>query len=727
MAGNADEQATAVPGRVLQFVTLFRAAAKAVRFYPPGSGVPRQSVQDALGALNDTLEDAESLELSVTSGGLLFAGSAVYPGSRGLKSFARELYNRNLASVCFGRGVTPDEMVRLLELINTDPEMLAGLGGAESALCEADVTHVSVTEAATRIMEAVLPGEQGEPTPIDPDAYAQTLPAESIETLLGEAGAGQTRDRRVLMRVLRDRRTVARYLRDAREHELESDVEKLSRRLLDIARSAHDALPTDRGAVLDVVAEAIMDLDPEERGNLYESYLLERGRLDEVIADTIERLGVEEVVDCILSQIEETPVALKGLSRAVRNLALMNVSADRDAVLDLAVTKMRARGFSEVFIRELGEQVAPRKITGAEQKPRAAESPVETVLRLVDMAPDASEVFVYEEAIEPLRAEVARGTTDGDVILALVALATAETREAQFLEIMSMVEESVSVLVQADETDVAADVAESLAAGAARPEISPARREQTMRVVRSIASSESLGHVVNGLRTCPEDSGEYHAYRRLLDTLGETAIDPLLEMLADEEDPAARRTLIDLLSVRALDHVPQLGARLTDDRWYLVRNLVTILASTRSPIVLPFMERTLRHGDARVRRETIRGLSTIHSATAASLLVAALNDAEASNVQVTARYLGLVGAVSAAPALERVALGNGPGNRDTAVRVEAIHALAKFGSPSSIAVMRALSSRRGLFGSGPSREVREAALGALRTLSAAQTSAAVDS
>jgi hypothetical protein len=139
----------------------------------------------------------------------------------------------------------------------------------------------------------LVPGAGGPPTPIDPDAYAQTLPAESIETLLGEAGAGQTRDRRVLMRVLRDRRTVARYLRDAREHELESDVEKLSRRLLDIARSAHDALPTDRGAVLDVVAEAIMDLDPEERGNLYESYLLERGRLDEVIADTIERLGVE--------------------------------------------------------------------------------------------------------------------------------------------------------------------------------------------------------------------------------------------------------------------------------------------------------------------------------------------------------------------------------------------------------------------------------------------------
>ena len=726
MAGNTDEQATAVPGRVLVFVTRLSAATKALRIYPPGSGIPRQSVQDALGALNDALEGAESLELSVTPGGLVFAGSTVYPGSRGLKSFAREFYNRNLAAVRFGRGATPDEMMDLLALINTDPETLAARGGTESLLCEADVTHISVTEVATRIMEAVLPGDPAEPTPIDPDAEAEVLPAETIEDLLGEAGADQGRDRRVLMRVLRDRRTVARYLRDAREHELETDVEKLSRRVLDMARKTHDALPADQAAVLDVIAEAIMELDPQERGDLYESYLLEQGRLDDAIAATIERLGVEEVVDCILSQIDETPVALKGLSRAVRNLALMNVSADKDSVLDLAVTKMRARGFSEVFIQELGEKVAPRKITGADQKPRAAESPVETVLRLVDMAPDASDGFVYDEAIEPLRAEVARGTTDGDVILALVALATAETREKEFLAIISMVEESVSVLVQADETDVAADVVESLAAGAARPEIGPAHREHMMRVVRSIASAESLAHVVSGLRTCRADSAEYHSYRRLLDTLGEAAIDPLLEMLADEQDMPARKMLIDVLSSCALDYVPKLGARLTDHRWYFVRNLVTILASTRSPIVLPLMERTLRHGDARVRRETIRGLSGIPAATAASLLVAALSDSEAQNVQVATRYLGMVGALSAVPALEQVALGTGPGNHDSAVRVEAIHALANLGSPSSIAAMRALTRRRGLFGSGPSREVREAALGALRALSAVQIRAGVD-
>jgi hypothetical protein len=726
MAGDVEGQATAVPDRVLLFVTRLRAAMKAMRIYPPGGAIPRQSVQDALGAFNDALEGAESLGFSVTPDGLVFAGSTVYPGSQGLKSFAREFYNRNLAAVRFGRGVTPHEMAQFLAVVNTAPETLAVRGGAEFALCEANVTHISVTEVATRIMEAVLPGGPGESAPLDPDAEAEILPAESIEDLLGEAGAGQTRDRRVLMRVLRDRRTVAKYLRDAREHELEGDVEKLSRRVLDMVRKTHDALPTDRAAVLDVIAEAIMELDPQERGDLYESYLLEQGRLDEAIAATIERLGVEEVVDCILSQIDETPVALKGLSRAVRNLALMNVSADKDAVLDLAVTKMRARGFSEVFIRELGEKVAPRKITGADQKPRAGESPVETVLRLVDMAPDASDAFVYDEAIESLRAEVARGTTDGDVILALVALATAEARETQFLAIISMVEESVSVLVQANETGVAADVAESLAAGAATPEISPAHREHMMRVVYSIASRESLAQVANGLRACRADSAEYYSCHRLLDALGEAAIDPLLEMLADEQDMPARKALIDLLSSCALDHVPKLGAHLADHRWYFVRNLVTILASTRSPIVLPLLERTLRHTDARVRRETIRGLSAIPAATAASLLVAALSDTEAQNVQVTARYLGLVGAVSAVPALEQVALGTGPGNHDSVVRVEAIHALANLGSPSSISVLRALTRRRGLFGGGTSREVREAALGALQVLSAAQARTGVD-
>jgi HEAT repeat protein len=529
------------------------------------------------------------------------------------------------------------------------------------------------------------------------------------------------------MRVLRDRRAVAQYLRDAREREPDESVDELARRVLSLARNTRDELPADQAAVLDVIAEAIMELHPQERGELYEAHLLEKGRLDEAIAAIIDRLGVEEIVDCILNQIDETPEALTGLSRAVRNLALMNVSADKESVLDLAVTRLKARGFSEVFIEDLGERVAPPKITGVEQRRRGSVGPVETVLRLVDMAPDASDGFVYDDAIEPLREEANRGTTDGDVISALVAVATMEDRDQEFSAIMSMLEDSVGVLVDAHEADVAADVAESLSAVAARPEVTPEHRERMLRVVNSIASPESLARVTTALRRYRSDSAEYLACRRLLGVLGESMIDPLLEVLADEQDMAARKALIDLISSSAHDYIPELGARLTDHRWYLVRNVVAILATTRSTEALPFLQRTLRHSDARVRRETIRGLGAIRVAMADSILAAALNDADAQNVQAAARSLGLVGAKSAVPALEQVALGTSLGNHETAARVEAIGALGRLGSPSSVAVMQELTRKHGLFGGGPAREVRDAALQALHTLQTVATGTGVSS
>ena len=722
MAESAGARPTAVPRPVLLFTTRLSTAMKSLRIYPAGSEIPRKNAQEALDILNDAFGQDEHVELGVTRVGLVYAGSTVFPRSQGFQSFSREFYKRNLAAVRFHRGVTPDEILRFASLIIMPPEALAAQGGMEPSLSELGVVNISVTEAATRIVETVLPGDAG---PYDVEAYPDVPEERPVDDILEEAGGDQTRDHRVLMRVLRDRRAVAKYLDEARDREPESGMDELARRVLKLARSTREELPADQAAVLDVIAEAIMELRPQDRSDFYEEHLLEQGRMDEAIAAIIDRLGVEEIVNCIVSQIDETPEALTGLSRAVRNLALMNVNADKEEMLGLAVDRLKARGFSEVHIEELGEEIAPPKITGADQRRRAAAGPVETVLRLVDMAPDASDVFVYDDAVEPLRAEATRGTTDGDVISALVAIATMETRDQEFSAVMSMLEDSVGVLVDAHEADVAADVAESLSAVAAGPDVTPEHRERMLRVVNSIASPESLARVTTALRRYRSDSAEYLACRRLLGVLGDSMIDPLLEVLADEQDMSARKALIDLISSSAHDYIPALGARLTDHRWYLVRNVVAILGTTRSTEALPFLQRTLRHSDARVRRETIRGLAAIRGPMADSILAAALNDADAQNVQAAARYLGLVGARSSVAGLEQLALGESLGNHETPARVEAIGALAKLGSPTSVPVLTELARKHGLFGGGPPREVRDAALAALPALTSADTGTGV--
>jgi HEAT repeat protein len=175
--------------------------------------------------------------------------------------------------------------------------------------------------------------------------------------------------------------------------------------------------------------------------------------------------------------------------------------------------------------------------------------------------------------------------------------------------------------------------------------------------------------------------------------------------------------MVDLVSGLARDYVSELGHRVSDRRWYFVRNVVAILGGTHSVEALPYLERTLRHGDQRVRRETIRATAGIRDARSDEMLMAALGDEDAANVQLAARYLGLLRIHGAAPVLEQLARGEGRGNRENGPRVEALESLGRIGAPSSIRVIEEISRQRGLL-AGRTREIRAAANAALEVIRA---------
>ncbi|MRR11558.1 HEAT repeat domain-containing protein, partial [bacterium] len=191
------------------------------------------------------------------------------------------------------------------------------------------------------------------------------------------------------------------------------------------------------------------------------------------------------------------------------------------------------------------------------------------------------------------------------------------------------------------------------------------------------------------------------------------AIAPLMEVLADEPDMAARKALVDMIAAMAQAHIGELGKRTSDPRWYFVRNLVGILGSTRSPSALPHLSRTLRHADARVRRETIRAAASIRDRLADEMLVAALADDDPQNVALAARYLGSLRVPFSAAALAQVARGEGRGSRDLAPKVEAIEALGALGTEEAAAALAELGRHRSVLRGGRSREMQAAIEAAL--------------
>lgn len=702
---------TPIPQPVSLFVIRLSTTMKSQRLYPTGSDIPRRNAQDALDALRQAVGGEEPyLELMVARDGLHYGETGIFPRSESFLQFAREFYKRNLAAVRFQRTATAEEINQFLSLIIEPAEELAARGGVESGLSEMGVTNISVSEASTRIVETAV----GHAAEEELDEESQL----TIEEIFSNASYDQKRDMQVLMRVMGDKRKLAEYLKSATERGTVEGARMLAHHIDALLRGIRTAEPSERDEALQAIAEALMGFDMAERGRLYKDHFLSSTRYDEETVALIEKLGRDEILEALIAQFEDSEEGIEGLAKAIRQLSTMSSNAG-DSELNLILSELSAKGMDDSFIHGMTEALNPKRITNLEQLRTSASKSAGIVLDMAGVTQSGDRALVTEEALEPLREEASAGTTDGDIVGALVLVATLEKRTDEFNAVMGHIEDSVGFLVEAGETDVAADVAEVLARSMVDPGTPDVHRQRMARVISNIARPESLAKVTSTLRRHRTDSAEYAACERLLGVLGESALDPLLEILAEEQDMAARKSLIELISISAADYISELGQRLSDKRWYLVRNVVSILASTKAPEALPHLQRTLRHPDARVRRETIRGLASIRTVMSDSTIAAALEDDDLQNVQLAARYLGSFKTTDAAGHLEQVAQGFGRGNRDVPARVEAIAALAKIGAPSSGAVLRELAQKRGLFGGGKDREVREAATEALTTYEAA--------
>jgi HEAT repeat protein len=88
--------------------------------------------------------------------------------------------------------------------------------------------------------------------------------------------------------------------------------------------------------------------------------------------------------------------------------------------------------------------------------------------------------------------------------------------------------------------------------------------------------------------------------------VGAPFADPLLDRLATESSMTLRRYFVDCLVQLGGAGRPAVIARLGDDRWYFVRNLVVILRRLDDRGVLRHISRFISHPHPRVRQEVLR-------------------------------------------------------------------------------------------------------------------------
>jgi HEAT repeats len=105
-----------------------------------------------------------------------------------------------------------------------------------------------------------------------------------------------------------------------------------------------------------------------------------------------------------------------------------------------------------------------------------------------------------------------------------------------------------------------------------------------------------------------------------------SAVDPLVQHLATEEDGQVRRAITELLAASANRNPRVLDDYLNHQPWYVIRNLAIVLGKTDRDAAVPGLRRLLSHEEYRVRVEVLRSLVRLMREGAAPILIRSLGD-----------------------------------------------------------------------------------------------------
>lgn len=205
---------------------------------------------------------------------------------------------------------------------------------------------------------------------------------------------------------------------------------------------------------------------------------------------------------------------------------------------------------------------------------------------------------------------------------------------------------------------------------------SPAQREHAAFTLQQTATGMAAPLVD---RAEDKDFPRKEELFQLLRHLGAQVAPRLVERLCSAENLYARKNLASALVSMGEPAVPFLAAMLQDGRWYVIRNMVAILGEIGAHQSVRLLKAPAYHGDARVRKETIRSLSKIGGTEAEAILIGLLTTKDRDVRQQAILSLGLMRSQTALqPLLDIVRQRDMFGDLES-MRKEALLAIGRIG------------------------------------------------
>ena len=650
MQNEASQEEVLTP-EVHEVMRNFVSALRAVKLYPANNPIYSSSIKKTFEVLDHFLKTTPEYRLEVQTTYFTYHQIPIGKEAQLDKAVAQDLFAKGLREIIFKDGVTEDQLTVLYRALALSTEEIAMKSGISSILWQNGSTHIKVTESGLdEVITSIT--TRGE------DSTLAKTPTRILDASVGKKAivfGGRTL-------VLND---------------LMNDPVGFGASMLALAtktRGKDESIEDRLYSLYQEGGRKIREEDPDQSDILFEGLaksvlLLEPPYHKKIIAGKLYREMDEEIVGEQKDAPEES------------------VPNDLHEIL----TGRFSNAWTVPQVQELLKKSSTRK---AASTPPPYHPSTSATLEVIPIPPYLADIAINMTEYTPEEMETLKNMstlgTESDIIEASVRTLlflmllvknphrhdSAEKKIELFSKIVRQLEDMLGYILMKKNYQLAVLIGQAF-----RMPVDPLFKPRMMEAIRKTVSRSSIVETIGAMQHFIKGSSDYLAAYSYLSLMEPEVTEALLELLAEEKDRVTRQYYLDLAKEMGKNQIMLIGERLSDERWYFVRNIVSILGESKADQAIAFLSKVARHRNFRIRQEVVKGLISIGGNKAATLLATFLNDKETDIQLMSIRGLaGLKGIRSeVAKPLVEFLTGRPLKRNNQELTIEVIRALGKIG------------------------------------------------
>ena len=554
--------------------------------YPEGHPVIDSSLHKALGVYTRLLETRQEIIIGVTRDALMVEDVYLEKSNPVYRDFAGILFDHGIGALVLNPGMTIDELKNFTRILNLKRENIFNHGGIDNIWKRADISAISVRavryDLFSTIERETVGGEYPEPQAEDLwDRFARGI----TRGLLNQEGSSESElDPELLASILNGQ------FKMAPEHT--QDYARTITSFMHQDDILHSAEPQRVDHYYEKLAAFVGKMNPDLRRQFLNSAFDVRSSGKELITEkVVNRFSTDTVVE-LLEEVNSCHVAVPPVIMGLLQRLGRHSTPSRQ-ILDTEVPdkedlykKMRS-----IFREHASEEFIPdeyqcklNRIIASDDIPLLGHKELHDMMGTLEadaIEGHVSDILLLLVMEDPL----AEGTSN--LVESLNDMCNYFLQTGDYAQLHR-------IMLRTGNERIPFDLRRNF-------------REYFSR-------REFMEEVLTGLHTWGKS--KYEEIRMIILEIGEPFIELLLDRLAEEESMSLRRFLMDRVQEFGQSAIAPIIGRLTDNRWYFLRNLILMIRAIGDLTHRERLRPLARHSNQRVRQETLKTLLYFHDSVA---------------------------------------------------------------------------------------------------------------